>query len=224
MSYESEEYKGLLAPIVNHAELAIPKAPPKNPSKHKEIKRMDKAIEVPPFKVKKKFSENPELKEEYESQIKGQEKGLNKLTIKEYLENRKAYKKRLEEQKKEGKKNPSGRDPKGSTEQQRIRDEALENKFNEYIEDGLEPEEAKAKADEWMETQAALHDPDQIAGGNPDNVTGVGNKRINSSIGSQWRARADEVQNSVEKYIKDNNLSEEDLGKVYLNIKLSCGG
>lgn len=28
----------------------------------------------------------------------------------------------------------------------------------------------------------------------------------------------------VRKYIKDNDLSEEELSKIYLNIKLSCGG
>lgn len=68
------------------------------------------------------------------------------------------------------------------------------------------------------------HDPDQIAGGNALNVTGMGNKRINSSIGSQWKTRADDVESQVRDYIKNNNLSKEELKKIYLNIKLSCGG
>ena len=42
-----------------------------------------------------------------------------------------------------------------------------------------------------------MHDPDQIAGGNALNVTGMGNKRINSSIGSQWKTRADDVESQV---------------------------
>jgi phage-related protein len=184
-------------------------------------KPMDRVIKVPPFNVKAKFKE---LKEEYERQVKGQEDGLNRLTIGEFLKNREFYVRRLEEQKLEGKKNPSGRDPKGNTEQQRIRDEAFEDKFNEYLDDGIEPEEAREKANKWIKTQAALHDPDQIAGGNPENVTGMGNARINFSIGSQWKTRADVLENGVNKYITDKNLPDKDFKKVLLNVKLSCGG
>ena len=184
-------------------------------------KPMDRVIKVPPFNVKAKFKE---LKEEYERQVKGQEDGLNRLTIGEFLKNREFYVRRLEEQKLEGKKNPSGRDPKGNTEQQRIRDEAFEDKFNEYLDDGIEPEEAREKANKWIKTQAALHDPDQIAGGNPENVIGMGNARINFSIGSQWKTRADVLENGVNKYITDKNLPDKDFKKVLLNVKLSCGG
>ena len=116
------------------------------------------------------------------------------------------------------------RDPKGNTQQKLVRDDALNRKIKEYRDQGLTRKEAKEKADEWMKTQAALHDPDQIAGGNPLNVTGMGDKRINYSIGSQWKSRADDIEKQVRKYIKDNNLSEKDLEKIYLNIKLSCGG
>lgn len=189
-----------------------------------EVKKINKMIEVPPFKIKSKFSKDENLKKEYERQIKGQQEGLNKLTIKEYLENREAYKKRLKEQKEVGKKNASGRDPKASVQQQLVRDEALKTKIKEYKKQGLTTEKAKEEANKWIETQAALHDPDQIAGGNPDNVTGMGDKRINSSIGSQWKSRADTVEESVRQYIKENNLSEKDLETTHLNIKLSCGG
>lgn len=37
-------------------------------------------------------------------------------------------------------------------------------------------------------------------------------------------SRADNVEKQVRKYIEDNSLSEKDLEKIYLNIKLSCGG
>jgi len=189
-----------------------------------EPRRMDTAIEVPNFKVKSKFSNDVDLKNEYERQVKGQEEGLNKLSIKEYLDNREAYANRLEEQKLSGKKNPSGRDPKGNAQQQLVRDDALNRKIKEYKAQGLKLEEAEEKANDWLKTQAALHDPDQIAGGNPKNVNGMGDKRINSSIGSQWKTRVADVEEQVRKYIKDNNLSEKDLEKIYLNIKLSCGG
>ncbi|MCY6354750.1 polymorphic toxin type 15 domain-containing protein [Clostridium sp. ZS2-4] len=189
-----------------------------------ENRRMDTVIEAPSFKVKSKFSKDPELKKEFERQVKGQEEGLNKLTINEYLDNREAYANRLKEQKLTGKKNPSGRDPKGSAQQKWVRDEALKDKIKEYKRQGLKLKEAEEKANKWLKTQAALHDPDQIAGGNPQNVTGMGDKRINSSIGSQWKTRANNVEEKVREYIKDNDLSEDDLKKIYLNIKLSCGG
>ena len=44
--------------------------------------------------------------------------------------------------------------------------------------------EAKDKAEKWLSSQAALHNPDQIAGGNPMNVSGLGDKGVNSSIGA----------------------------------------
>ena len=43
-------------------------------------------------------------------------------------------------------------------------------------------------AAERMETLAALHNPDMIAGGK-DVVTAMGDKRVNQSIGSQWKGR-----------------------------------
>lgn len=77
--------------------------------------------------------------------------------------------------------------------------------------------EFEKKSNNWIKTQAALHDPNQIAGGNPLNVTGMGNKRINSLIGSQWKTRADAVKKQFMEYIKNNNLSQEDFKKIYLN-------
>lgn len=210
VSKKAEDFLGEFKNVKNAAKL--------------ENSRMKSTIEVPKFKVKPKFNNNTELKEEYIRQVKGQEEGLNKLTIKEYLDNREAYKSRLKQQKQSGKKNPSGRNPQAARQQQRIRDKSVKGKIKEYTKQGLNREEAERKANSWIKTQAALHDPDQIAGGNPLNVTGMGDKRINSSIGSQWRARADDVEKQVREYIEENNLSEKDIKKIYLNIKLSCGG
>ncbi len=40
-----------------------------------------------------------------------------------------------------------------------------------------------------MKSLAALHDPDMIAGGK-DQVSRMGNKSVNSSIGPQWRHKS----------------------------------
>ncbi len=44
---------------------------------------------------------------------------------------------------------------------------------------------AAQKAKEQLSQLAALHDPDLIAGGG-DTISRVGNKNVNSSLGSQW--------------------------------------
>ena len=69
-----------------------------------------------------------------------------------------------------------------------------------------------------MDTQAALHNPDQIAGGNPLNVEGVGDKAINSSIGSQWKYRIDYADERIQSMAK--NMTDVERKSTYLNVKL----
>ncbi|MFL0253357.1 polymorphic toxin type 15 domain-containing protein, partial [Clostridium neuense] len=110
-------------------------------------------------------------KAEFARQLTDQEAGMNKLTVDEYLKNRERY---IEE----------GRSIEGNMAQQLAREEALTEKIDSLMNDGYSLSEAKQKAKEWLDTQAALHNPDQIAGGNPLNIGGMGDKGINSSIGS----------------------------------------
>ncbi|MEB6548559.1 polymorphic toxin type 15 domain-containing protein [Heyndrickxia sporothermodurans] len=80
-------------------------------------------------------------------------------------------------------------------------------------------EEAEIKANSWLKTQAALHNPDQIAGGNPLNIGGMGDKRINSSIGSQWKYRIDIVDEQIGELAK--LMTPEQRKNTYLNVKLT---
>jgi hypothetical protein len=49
-----------------------------------------------------------------------------------------------------------------------------------------------------MKGQAVLHNPDGISGGQVDGVNGMGDKNVNSSIGSQWQhGRAQSIENQV---------------------------
>ena len=91
-------------------------------------------------------------------------------------------------------------------------------KYNELVESGMSRSEAKTKAQEWVDTQAALHNPDQIAGGYADQIGGMGDKKINSSIGSQWKYRIDEVDEQIQAMAK--NMSDAERKNTYLNIKL----
>jgi hypothetical protein len=85
--------------------------------------------------------------------------------------------------------------------------------------------DAEIFADNWMSSRAALHAPDQIAGGGRiagdigpistadlsefkerTGLTGMGEARINSSIGSQWKSRIGEIDKEVnsDKYTPDD--------------------
>lgn len=137
-----------------------------------------------------------------------QEKGMNHISLYDYTKNREKYQ-------------DSGRDTEvGDRAQDKARQEARSDRVTENRHNGMSREEAEKEADEWMEKQAALHDPDQIAGGEAGNVTGVGDKEINSSIGSQWQYRIQEVDEAVKNYIDENKLTEEDMKNTFLNVEL----
>lgn len=175
-----------------------------------ETKRMEPPIDVEPFKCPESLDSK-----EYKRQVDGQNKGLNNLSIQEYLDNRKAFEDRKEEV-------GNGRDVSNAgPAQQRVREEARADRVAENREKGMNRNDAEAEADEWMKTQAALHDPDQIAGGKAENVTGMGDSRVNSSIGKQWASRVDKIDAAVNDYIEKNNLTKEDCENTKMNVKLS---
>ncbi|WP_257152590.1 polymorphic toxin type 15 domain-containing protein [Bacillus sp. AFS059628] len=124
----------------------------------------------------------------------------------EYLKNRERY-------------IAQGRAIEGNAAQQAAREEAYVQKVNELQREGLTLSNAKKKAKEWLDTQAALHNPDQIAGGKAEIIGGMGDKRINSSIGSQWRYRIDIVDEQIKELAK--NMTPEQLKSTYLNVKLT---
>jgi Novel toxin 15 len=116
---------------------------------------------------------------EYDRQLADQEKGLNDMTVKEYLEGRAKYAE-------------IGREGTGAA-QQSARDKyaaELQEGFKEQLkEQGVRgaaaAEQAAKSTKDKMDTLAALHNPDMIAGGK-DVVTGMGDRGVNSSIGGQW--------------------------------------
>ena len=158
------------------------------------LKKLDKAMaktlhtmkrfKVPCFEpgkaIKGKFKgRERDLESHFARQLKNQESGLNDLTVGEYLENRNRYKKM--------KRSGTGL----AQEDFRSRfSKKLKRSLRDSYRDKYSAVEAKLKAtertSEIMNNLAALHDPDMIAGGT-DKVSRMGDKRVNSSIGSQWR-------------------------------------
>ena len=131
---------------------------------------------------------------------------MNNLTVEDFINNRDAY---LE----------NGRSSEGSAAQERFREQYREDMIDRLMEeDGLSYDDAEARTNDFMSDKAALHDPDQIAGGHGDNVTGLGNGRVNSSLGSQWKTRIDAIDAQVRE--QSANMTPEQRANTYLNITL----
>ena len=175
--------------------------PPTNPPGTKvKPKRMKKHE---PKCFKKNAKGDPK---EYDRQLSDQEKGLNDLTVKEYLEGRAKYQQ-------------IGRHGTGAAQQ------AARAKYSKELTGKFEKELSKSGASgdigkqaaqmakDKMDTLAALHNPDMIAGGK-DAVTKMGDKGVNSSIGSQWKDRVAEM----DKAAKDVPASER--GNTKMDTKL----
>ena len=153
------------------------------------------------FNIKSKYDP-----EEFKGQLQGQEEGMNKLTVKEYLDNRKAYQ-------------ANGRATEAAAAQQAAREKVLGDKILDLKRSGMSNEQATTEAGKWMDTQAALHDPDMVAGGFGDRVTGMGDRGINSSIGGQWSSRIKAVDEAVQNAAA--NMTEEQKANTLLNMKLT---
>ena len=144
-------------------------------------------------------------RKEFVRQIKGQERGLNSQSLAQNIENRERYQ-------------ALGRAPEGAEAQLYAREKALAQRIETNQKNGMTYSEAKLEAGTWLKTQAALHNPDQIAGGDPTKVSRMGDAAVNSSIGAQWRVRVSQLGDGVSEYAK--SFSAEELKIIKMNVKL----
>lgn len=141
--------------------------------------------------LKKTFKDDPKgMEKEFYKQLKAQEAGINKMTVGEYTANRAALQDLTAQH---GHKKAREILTTGGKAQQAARDE-FEAKMTRSVKEslrkrgirGAEADKiAKEQTKKQMEQLAALHDPDLIAGGK-DEITKLGDRSVNSSIGSQW--------------------------------------
>ena len=138
----------------------------------------------------KKSKDPKKLEKEFYRQLKDQEAGINKMSVSEYLKNRKTLNELTQEY---GHTKARAILTKGGKAQREAR-EKLTNKIKDSVKVSLSKqgiagrkaeEIATQKAEEQLKQLAALHDPDLIAGGS-DKISRVGDASVNSSIGSQW--------------------------------------
>jgi hypothetical protein len=148
-----------------------------------EIPKMEK-VKVPCFKADGLKGKEAEL----DRQLHGQENGLNKLTVQEYLDGRATYK--------------DARTPAVAKQARADFKKELANNAKEilrkqgYSAKAAEAEAANIAANK-MKTLAALHNPDLVAGGK-DVISDFGDRIVNSSIGGQWNKRIATLDKAAE--------------------------
>lgn len=142
---------------------------------------------------------------EYQRQYDEQMATLQSMPLSDWLKNRIEF---LEK----------GRTSDSLRAQENARDIGLKDKITELRRAGKSRDEAKQIAEEWMKGQAALHRLDGIAGGNVTDISRVGDTRINSSLGSQWRSRVGDIDRAVIDFLNAN--PGVDLDNTYINIVL----
>ncbi|WP_231370861.1 polymorphic toxin type 15 domain-containing protein [Microbacterium sp. 11MF] len=155
-------------------------------------------VTLRPFKRNKKHDPV-----EYDRQYNEQMDALQQMPLSDWLRNRTEY---LQ----------NGRTPDSLRAQENARAAALKAKILELREQGQSRSEAAENASSWLATQAATHRLDGIAGGNVTDISGVGDARINSSLGSQWRSRVGDIDAAVVRFIQSHPGA--DLSDVYMNV------
>ncbi len=184
------------------------------------------------------FNINPDHDaDEFKRQLKMQQNGLKKMTIKKFTDNRDSFK---NDRPAVNKKSDKAR--RNTRRDNRIKDNAIERRASEIFlkeyeaekeEHGTSPEEFEAVARERAIAESkgwhALHTVDSVAGGDPTGVDDFGDGRVNSSIGSQWVHRVGKIEKGIQTYkdklkAMDNGetIEDKDLDGILLNVKLNA--
>ncbi|GGN43235.1 hypothetical protein GCM10010842_30510 [Deinococcus daejeonensis] len=167
----------------------------------------------------------PEQKREFLLQLREQEAGLNAMTIASWEKNRSAFVARFIA-------TGSGRDTTVANRAQRtstrLSKAALIDDLAANImanDPSITLKEARKKAaphaETWIQQQRPLHNPDQVAGGEPApaHPMAMGGKDVNGSIGPQWKTRIGQLDSEVAAY--KASYPGVDCKKVNVNVRLT---
>ncbi|WP_280517214.1 polymorphic toxin type 15 domain-containing protein, partial [Pseudoalteromonas sp. bablab_jr010] len=138
----------------------------------------------------KTFGGNKEkLEKEFYKQLKAQQDGINKMSVGEYLKNRETLTDLVKEHGHEKARKILTNNGAAQADARDDLFKKIEKSAYKSYRKTLSRSEAKelasSKAKDTLKDLAALHDPDMIAGGH-DKISRLGNKNVNSSLGSQW--------------------------------------
>ena len=143
--------------------------------------------------------------DEFLKQLKEQEDAINNMSAQTMLDIRAAI------EKAGGTK--SLRDPKS---QVAARKEYREEREADLFEEGLSRDKIKSTLDKEMKGLDATHTLDIIAGGDPTNISGMGDKTTNRSMGAQWRGARAQSLEDLAKEMKENGKAG---GKMKVKLK-----
>ena len=164
--------------------------------------------------------EYKKFEKEYYRQLKDQEKGLNGLTIDEYLAGREAYKN-----------NGRGAGVSQADTRSKYQSQISRSLRDSYRKQGKSQAEADTIANERtkaiMKELDALHNPDMIAGGK--DITGrLGRGDVNRSIGGNWNQKAPDSREAGDyrtrlKQLDDyaNEMKKKHGGNANMNAEFS---
>ena len=165
--------------------------------------------QMPLRRVKPCFSAaklDPSKDKEFRRQLKRQEEALNRLTVEDYLSARAYFKSK-------GRGSGSAQKKARAEYEEALTQDLAEQLGAEGMGLDAADAEAKKRAKSIMKDLAALHEPDMIAGGQ-DVVKRMGDRTVNSSIGSQWRSRIAPID------LAANKIAEADRSSTLMNVKL----
>lgn len=190
----------------------LPKVEPKcfDPRKSKRYKKMSEA-------------EQKEYLREYARQLKRQEDSINNMSAKDFSDARSKF-----NDAKKSSRN-GGRNPKAAAAQDAYRSKRA-GEIKDSIYESIrrkkpqgDPKTARLEAaertNEIMDSLAALHEPDMVAGGwNEPKPSALGNRGVNSAIGGSWSqgGRVKSLQDAAEKAVARGDGS--DIMNVELKI------
>lgn len=141
---------------------------------------------------------------EFDRQLKEQQDAINRISANKLLERRNAIQK------------AGGTGPlRDRSAQKQIRDNYEAKRRVELSKSGIRGKKQDDAISNELASLAATHRVDIIAGGDPSDVSGMGDRRVNSSIGSQWKgARSQELEDIA------RQMKKEGLGKEKIEVKL----
>jgi hypothetical protein len=145
---------------------------------------------------------------EFDRQLAGQQKGLNDLTVDEYLRGRDAF---VQKQIKRSSKVAG--DARAEFEEKLFGDISAELQSQGMLPEKADVEAAKRAAAK-MQTLNALHNPDLVTGGK-DVIADFGDASVNKSIGAHWNKK-----NRLNELDKAARALPEDARGAKMNVSL----
>ena len=177
---------------------------------HSSVDMSVPRISEEPIELDMSFKSDKVNVDEFYSQGHMQEDALNNLTVEEYFNN---YNSRVQ----------NGRAAAGTEAQREYRFIAKEITTDDLMEanPALSYQEARKMATETYRKSAALHNPDQIAGGDPTQIHAIGGSRENSVFGALWGKgrRAEQLHDKIVELTK--NMTPEEMKMTRLHVKFN---